>query len=314
MIASEDGIRCARNGDDLLRGSATASSCVNGLHWHGAGEDVTRHTIIFIAVLAVLPFAVSAATPGFGGLYWVMTGSNIAKIYADDASLAAYLFDTRRAYAVGNEDGVQNQVIPNFASTATLKYESYARFHEDVQNGRIGASIGAVIYDPEAWPATPFAEKRDPKRYMRQFARLARRHGYFVINAPSRDLVGVRLAYCRKRPRETRSRAYLRCGIAAEGARHADAFAIQAQVHEHDPATYRWFVKAARAQARAANPNVIVLSNLATSPFDYVATPQMLWDAFDAVDDLVDGHVMTINAPERGVAEAFFRMIRAART
>ncbi len=274
---------------------------------------MTRQRIGFVAVLVALPFILSAASPALRTPYWILTGPNIAKLEAADASLAAHHFDTRRTYTLGNEDGIQNQVLPGYASTPTLKYESYARFYADVRNRRIDPSIRAVMYDPEAWPLTPYEEKRDPKRYMRQFAALAHRHGYFVINGPSRDLMTVRFAYCGKRPGETLSRAYLRCRIAGEGARYADAFAVQAQVLERHPDQYRWFVSEARAQAKAANPDVVVLSNLATSPPNYVATPEMLWNAHEAVDDLVAGHMITINAPERGVAEEFLRIVWAAR-
>jgi hypothetical protein len=271
-----------------------------------------RHLVFFGALLAALPLLLASSSETRKTFYWARTGSTMSRIEMRDASLAEDLFDNRHALAIGDEDGVQNQVIPGYASMPALKYESYARFHSDIQDGRIHSSITTVLYDPEAWPATPNAERRDPKRYLRQFAKLAHRHGYVVINTPSRDLMNLRFAYCRKRRGETLSDAYLRCEIAAEAARDADGLVIQSQADERDSQRYRRFVEAAAAQARAANPNVIVLSALATSPSGIRVTARTLRAAHDAVDDLVDGHLLTVNANEDEIAADFLTMVRAA--
>lgn len=234
------------------------------------------------------------------------------QIRDDDPNLAAYHFDRRRAYAIGNEFGRQNQVPSGYRATPTLKYESYRRFRADVRNRRIKRSIKVVIYDPENWEATPRREKRDPKRYMGLFARLARERGYYAITSPARDLVSVPYARCHQRSGESLGHAFLRCRIPAAAARHARAYKVQAQVYEDDPAAYRRFVSRSRRQARRANPRVVVLSNLATSPADYVATAEMLWSAHEAVDHLVAGHQLNINTSELPIAEDFLRMMRDA--
>ena len=62
-------------------------------------------------------------------------------------------------------------------------------------------------------------------------------------------------------------------------------------------------------QARSANPDVIVLSGLSTAP-GYVATPQMLYAAWDSVKDVVDGHYMSLVKVEYpATAAAFLRLI-----
>ncbi len=245
-------------------------------------------------------------------LDWIVTGSNVRKVNAIHPSLAAYHFDTRRAYVIGNEDGDQDQVPRGFASTPALKYESYARFRYDVTNGKIDRSIRAVIYDPEKWTLTPVAEQENPREYLRRFSRLAHRYGYYAITTPSRDLMAVASAVCRRRSRETLSGAFLRCNIGGAAARYADMYEVQAQVHENDPTTYRSFVQATAAQARAANPRVVVLSGLSTSPWNYVATPPMLFVAHNAVAGLVAGHFLTINARDVATAARFFRRVQAA--
>jgi len=234
------------------------------------------------------------------------------QIRDDDPALAAYHFDRQRAYAIGNEFGRQNQVPSGYRATPTLKYESYRRFRADVTNGRIARAIKVVIYDPENWSETPYREKRDPRRYLGLFARLARAHGYYAITSPARDLVSVRYALCHKRSGESMGDAFLRCRIPAAAGRHANAYKVQAQVYENDPAAYRRFISRARRQARGANPRVVILSNLATSPADYVATAEMLWSAHEAVDDLVAGHQLNVNTSELSIAEDFLRMMRAA--
>lgn len=275
-------------------------------------EPLRGRRVVFFAFLATLPFLLSADTRETRSLYWVIAGPTVSRIKANHSSLADYHFNNARAFVLGNEDDIQNAAVSGYSSIPTLKYESYARFHSDIRSRRIDRSIRTVMYDPELWPATPYREKRDPKRYMRQFANLAHVHGYIVINGPSRDLVNARFAYCRRRSGETLSRAYLRCRIPAEGARYADVFTIQAQVHENDASRYRRFVRAARDQARMANPHVVVLSNLATSPHGFVATPRMLWRAHRAVEDIVEGHALTVNAHEYRIAEEFLRMLQAA--
>ena len=236
----------------------------------------------------------------------------MSQIQDDDPELAAYHFDRPRAFAIGNEFGRQNQVPSGFRAKPTLKYESFSRFRADLTNGRIAESIKVVIYDPENWSETPVREKRDPKRYLERFARLARAHGYYAITSPARDLVSFPGAPCRTQSGESLGDAFLRCRIPAAAARYASAYKVQAQVYENDPAAYRNFISRARRQARRANPKVVVLSNLATSPADYVATAEMLWSAHEAVLDLVVGHQLNINTSELPIAEDFLRMMRAA--
>lgn len=263
-------------------------------------------------LVAIRPAAAPGPQGGRTALRWVLTGANMKKIRDADPALAAYAFDTPLAYATGNEHGTQNQVPAGYAAVPTLKYESYTAFKSDVESGHIDSSIKAVNYNPERWSLTPVAEQRDPARYMARFGQIAHQYGYYAITSPGRTLMQVDGALCRAASGETLSEAFVRCNIAGAAARHVDMYRVQAQVHEADPARYRWFVQSTEAQARAANPSVVFLSNLATSPEGTVATPQMLFDAHNAVNDLVSGHYVSINSEEIDVAIAFLRMVRAA--
>jgi hypothetical protein len=259
--------------------------------------------------LAAPPAALSSARTSMS---WMLAGNSMKKICAEDPGLAAYFFDTRRALVIGNEDGNQDQRPCGYAARRALKYESYARFRADVRGGHIIRSVKTVIYDPENWSMTPDSERRDPKIYFRRFWKLAHRTGYQVIQSPARDLMQVMGAACRQRSGENLSHAFLRCRIAATASRYADTYKVQAQVLENSPRSYRAFVRATRKQARGANPSVRFMSNLATSPQNYVATAEMLLNAHDAVKDLVSGHFLTINTSELEVAVDFLRMVRDA--
>jgi hypothetical protein len=191
-------------------------------------------------------------------------------------------------------------------------WASEAQFASDIREGNIPADVQDVMYDPEGWDSTPLPEQRDPARYAELFARLAHAHGYVVIVTPHPSLVSVPGAACGQRAGETQEAAYVRCRIAEEVARYADIYETQAQALERDPGAYRDFVARTAAQARSANPDVVVLSGLSTAP-GYVATPHMLYAAWDSVKDVVDGHYLSlvrVEYPE--TAAAFLRLIAGA--
>src|SRR5438093_562773 len=142
---------------------------------------------------------------------WVTTRGTISAIAALDPQAADAVFGTPTAIALGGWPG----------STHGMAWASHAKFAADVAAGVVPDAVRAVMYDPEAWEATPLAEKQDPVKYMQEFARLARERGYFVIITPHPRLVEVPGARCRRHVWETVEAAYLRCRIAAEAATHA---------------------------------------------------------------------------------------------
>jgi hypothetical protein len=264
-----------------------------------------RVAVVVAALVVACPAPVAVASEQF----WIATGTTVKTLHAVDPSTTARVFDQPSAYVTGNEDGTQNQVPAGWSAVPTLKYESYARFRADVLNGRISPAIRSVVYDPENWTATPLEERQDPYRWMRRFFELAKSQGYHVQQAPSRDLMQVPGAVCRKRTGETLSAAFLRCNVAGRAAPYADLLHLQAQVLARDPAVYRWFVSANRDQVLAANPAVVFTSNLSTSPYDWVATPPMLLSAWSSVTDLTHGHYFSMNREDVAIAAEFFAML-----
>jgi hypothetical protein len=110
---------------------------------------------------------------------------------------------------------------------------------------------------------------------------------------------------------ETMQAAFLRCGIEAAAARLSDVVEIQGQLLEADPATYRSFVESETAQARLANPDVVVLAGLSTR---FASGPETLLNAWDSVTDIVDGHYMAVPEGIRpDIAVGFLRMLAEQR-
>ena len=201
--------------------------------------------------------------------------------------------------------------VPELAGTvkATAIFTSYAAFAADIAAGRLPKSDHAVLYDIEKWNATPRAEQQNPKAYMMMFSRLARAHGLLPILAPARDLVLARGARCGKRGSETLSEAYIRCDLAGADA-HAAALVVQTQVNQSDVQTFRNFLAQAARQARAGNPGVAVLAQLATAPLGRPASLTELVSAARSVDGLVQGFSLNIRVSDIQTADSLLRSFK----
>lgn len=232
---------------------------------------------------------------GAGTTSWITTGSNMSKVAAVDPALATRLFDSAAAYATGNRQGTQDQVPSGYDSQATLPYRSYAALAADLKARAIDPRITVLLYDPENWSDTPLVERQHPLTYMKQFVSLAHAHGYRAVLAPGRDLMGVKGADCSQSRGETYAAAYLRCKLASVA---ADGFEIQAQADEFSPVAYASFVRAAAAQAFAADPRAAVFAGLSTSPATGTATATQLSAAAAAVRGSVTGYYLTIQAAD----------------
>jgi restriction endonuclease Mrr len=172
------------------------------------------------------------------------------------------------------------------------------------------------MYDNEQWSLTPADEQADPVRYERLFARLAHRQGYKVILAPAQDLVP---GFDKNSFRGGQAvwRSYLSMGLATASARAADIYEIQAQPYEmtvyRSRHAYASFVAAAAAQARAANPGVVIYAGLSTQRVSSAA--QLLQD-YEATRNLVDGYWLNIPRHDQPgpsvLADQFLRTIPAS--
>ena len=229
------------------------------------------------------------------GQRWVTAAGTIRAIAEIDPALAARIFGSRDAIALGGWPG----------ATTGRSWASSARFAEDVANDTILGDLQVAMYDPEHWDATPLDEQLDPHTSIEIFGTLARSKGYTVLITPHPNLVSVPGSPFAPKDGETRESAYLRSGISEVAAANADVIETQAQTLQGDPDRYRALVAETVRIARATNRDIQVLSGLSTHP-GYPATVAMLRNACMSVRDVVDGHYLSLarlRLPE--VATAF---------
>jgi hypothetical protein len=230
---------------------------------------------------------------------WVLTTNSATVVAHADPDTARHFFATPDADVLGGWPG----------ATTAMSWASYASFATAVAHGWIPASVHTVMYDPEGWADTPLAEQRDPARAMRAFATLAHSRSYTVILTPHPNLTTVPGSTCLHQPGESLAAAYLRCGLPAEAARVSDVLDVQAQFLQADAPVYASVVTAATRQARAVNPNVVVVAHLSTN-FSFNASSMTA--AWRSVQGVVDGTYLGIPEGVRAVvAVRFLETIRA---
>lgn len=256
--------------------------------------------VLALALLVALSSNAGVAQPvGTPPGTWVLTRNTATLVAHADPGLARRLFDRPGAWVVSGWSG----------ASLAMSWSSFTTFEEAVASGSIPAGVTAVMYDPEGWAATPSSERRDPVASMKAFAELAHRHGYLVILTPHPNLTTEPGAVCGRQADESMEDAYLRCRIPAIAGRYADILDVQAQFLETDPGRYARIVAEAAYQARAANPDVVVVSQLSTT---FTADPWALYRAWSAVHGSVEGTYMGIPGGLRaGVAVAFLQMTAA---
>ena len=202
------------------------------------------------------------------------------------------------------------------AGQEVADFRSYAELKKMIRQQAIPAGIHWLMYDNEQWSLTPASEQADPVRYEQLFGQLAHRHGYKVILAPAQDLVP---GFDKNSFRSGKAvwPSYLSMGLATASARAADIYEIQAQPYEmsvyRPQHAYASFVAAAAAQARAANPGVVIYAGLSTQRVSSAA--QLLQD-YEATRNVVDGYWLNIPRHDQpgppALADQFLRTIPAS--
>ena len=235
------------------------------------------------------------------GLYLVISGQHLRDIRAVAPRLAAKLLARRTTIVLA--PGSSALTSPD-AAVGTAFFTSYADFIGRLQRHAIPPGVRAVAYDPELWQATPFAERLDPERYMALFAGAAHRHGYGAILMPGRDLLAA-ASPCRQQPGEDLDAAFLRCGLAGEGARLAQIFEIQTAPVELSSTELRRFAAACAKQARAANRSVVLVATLSTQPGTRWVNGWQLARAAAAVRPYVQGFQLNMTRGSTRAAVAF---------
>jgi hypothetical protein len=230
---------------------------------------------------------------------WVTAKGTIDAVARHDPEVAKELFESERAIALKGRPG----------AISGLSWASVAEFERDLEAGAIAADVKVVMYDPEKWKQTPQDEQLRPAPAMTRFGELAKAHGYTRIITPHPGLVSVEGSAFGRRDDESEEDAYLRSGLTQAAARAADIVETQAQRLQNRPDEYRRVVAATAERAREANPDVWVLSGLATQP-GHPATPEILLAAWENVRDVVDGHYISLSNMRRvEVMARFLRLV-----
>ena len=219
---------------------------------------------------------------------WMLTRGALSQVMSDP-SVAARL-EAARVYEILTPG---EPPLTAAGAEPVVTFSSVSALRQAVDGGQLPSGTRAVLYDPEVWPYTPVAEQRHPVLAAQQAAAITRAHHLSLIVAPALDL-----ATAQGRPGGPLWRRYLRLNLAGAMARVASVVEVQAQSLEREPRTYRAFVRAAAAQARAASPHVTVLAGLSTNPPGPAVSGQQLASAVQASSAAVSGY--WLNIPGQG--------------
>jgi len=237
------------------------------------------------AILVVIPPAVAPAD-ALTGIGW---------LFAQPGATAIAANPTASNYLNGSSPivmkGARTPIPAAWKATPYEAFASYAVMRSAFRNGTLVAGERAIMYDNENWSSTPAGEQQDPALYEKRAANLVHGAGLLFVSAPALDLVRVIDPGC-----SPFWQCYLKLGLAAGGARYADIFDIQAQSLENDTANYADFVGLAAAQARRANPKVVVLAGLSTDPDGDATTERAILAAIAATRNIVQGYWFNIPA------------------
>lgn len=221
---------------------------------------------------------------------WIATRVNVEGVQQVNARVASRFFDSPDSYII---EGWETFPWYN-RSSRTGYWPSASAFALAVRDyPEQVRSLDAAVYDPEPWASTPASEQQDPVAAMRAFAEDARGADLAVVLTPEVTLVDVEDAVCARGHDETVEDAFLRCRIAASAAEVADVVEIQAQSLQGNPEAYRAFLLETVAQVHQANADAKVISGLTVRSEDEVTQAKQAWTA---VDDVVDGHYISMDA------------------
>jgi hypothetical protein len=195
---------------------------------------------------------------------WIETGWNIHLSDQASPSLSSHFFNNPGSFGTGTTSNA-SPINDGFSTSAVLDYTSYAQFASDLASGAITYPYHWVMYDPEAWAATPLAEQQNPAQYMQMFGALAHANGLQVIMAPARDLAQVPGAACPQQPHQNLDQWYIACNIAGAAAASGDVLVLQDQVNTTNITEFDSLYNTAHAQAQAANPQIQVDPELSTN-------------------------------------------------
>jgi hypothetical protein len=220
---------------------------------------------------------------------WLFHGPGIEAIAADEQ--ASRLLDGTRPFVMKGR--AAPNIPPTWNAIPFVSFTSFRALKNSIERGTLAPDVKGIMYDNERWKFTPEAEQQAPAQYERLAADLAHSRGLLFLSAPATNLVTALAPEKSSRHYDT----YLELGIAADAARYADVVDIQAQGSERNVPFYASFVSRAAAQARQANPKVLVLAGVSTNPSGEQVSAEEILRAISATRDSVDGYWLNIPQP-----------------
>ena len=217
-------------------------------------------------------------------------GPGVAAVAAD--SMAARLLENAQPYIL-RKPGDKLVIPPSWQAMPVTPFQAFGALEAALQQHTLAPEIKGVLYDYEKWVFTPIAEQRSPAGYVKRAADLVHSQGHRFLTSPSANLVKVMAPDTGKSDAEL-FEAYLRLGIAADGARYADVYVAQGQRGLQDTDVFTNFIRQAADQARGANPDVEVIAGISTNPLGRRIVVDDLVRAINATRSIVDGYWMNI--------------------
>lgn len=249
-----------------------------------------RRFLIAGAILASLSYRVDASE--LKPMRWLLAGKAVTAVASNP--VASTILKGAKPFVMSWRS-IEGVVPDEWDAVHVQSFKSVDDIRNALASNALPRGLNGVMYDAEKWRFTPEKEQRNPAGSDKEAADLVHARGLLFLAAPAVDLVPILVPGSdRKRQDET----YLSLGLAGEAARYADVVDIQAQRFQNDPQRYGAFVHAAAAQARAANPKVIVFAGVSTQPGGRDTSAGAIVEAIQATRDVVDGY--WLNIPEPG--------------
>jgi hypothetical protein len=246
--------------------------------------------LILLAIGAIFwgaPAVKAQSQSSRGSIGWIIGAPTLMKLKqagADDA-LITTAFDNPSTYVIVRPN-VPNRLA---RAVAAQTFTSYAELEKAFADAAIAPTTKAILFDLETWRFTPENEQRDPVGFTAKAAALAHQHGLLLIATPATNLATL------MRPGSDKYDAFLSLKIIGELAKVADVLEVQAQQAQGTP-RFTEFVRAASAQAHAANPSVIFFAGMSTNPLGRTVTPEQLVSDYQATWRYVSGYWLNVPA------------------
>jgi len=263
---------------------------------HPQNSNSRRAVSLLSAVAGALSFLATASSGDYAKadarkpIRWLFAGPAIAAL-ASDVNAARLLADSQPFLMAGRP---VREVPLNWNAVHIHSCKSLSEIRNALAPGGLDPNVRGILYDYENWEFTPEEEQRNPALFVKQAADTVHAHGLLFFTAPAVDLVPVLAPGSDLRRQDD---TYLRLNLAADAARYADVFDIQAQRFERNTQLYARFVREAAAQAKLANPNVVVLAGVSTQPSGQFVTADDIVAAINATHGIVDGYWFNIPKP-----------------